>query len=121
MNVGKIYKLVNPISNEPFYIGQTTQSLETRLSFHLLRHSNKANKIIFDELASLGEIPRIELVEEVVTDTDSRYDFYMQFDARERYWIDAFIRSGHVLTNHFSGSMLYHDSLKSESIESKTR
>jgi hypothetical protein len=68
----KIYKLIDPISNEIKYIGQTKDSLQKRLVSHLHdafsnreRRFSQNKKLWIISLFENFKIPKIELIEEV--------------------------------------------------------
>lgn len=93
----KIYRLVDPTTNETRYIGQTNRTLSARLSGHATLPS-KSIKAWIEQLRDCSERPKIELIEEVEES---------EANDRERYWIDYHRQSGLILNsiNHhpFSG------------------
>jgi len=96
--MNKIYKLTDPITNEIRYIGKTKNKLEKRLYEHctirnLSKRNNKNNWI--KKLISLGLRPIIDLIEIVDNETN--------WQEREIYWIDFFIKLNCNLTNGTTG------------------
>lgn len=84
-HLGRIYYLQNPITNEIFYVGSTTKSLEERLKihyYHLLayKRGERQNTKRFEYLINLGDIKAtIHLIEEVdLTLLDEKEKFYIQ-------------------------------------------
>lgn len=88
----KIYKLIDPISNEVRYVGKTINSLEYRLYKHIndkpLHNTYKHNWI--QSLIKLNLKPIIQLIE-ICDDID--------WKERERYWISFYSN----LTNNTTG------------------
>jgi ssDNA-binding Zn-finger/Zn-ribbon topoisomerase 1 len=93
-----VYVLVDPITDQPFYVGMT-KNPERRFSAHLAsgnyhpededRASRKARYI--SSLSLRGEQPEFQVLE-YATDKQTASD-------REDYWIMKLIRDGHDLTN----------------------
>ena len=50
---GKIYKIVNTLEPEKFYVGSTTRSLSARLASHK-NLSKKDNTFFYEEVRKLG-------------------------------------------------------------------
>lgn len=93
----KIYKLIDPISNEVRYIGKTEKTLKHRLSMHVttsIKNKLKTHKEawISGLYQKEGLRPLIELIEEV--------DFEL-WQEKEIYWITQFDN----LTNLCSGGL----------------
>ena len=88
----KIYTIADPNTNEIRYIGVTLQPLKTRLSQHMWDSRNK-HRHVCHWIASLGETPLIEALEEVGDD----------WEEREIYWISQFKAWGFNLTNQHEG------------------
>lgn len=82
----KIYILRNPIDNKIFYVGQTMQSLETRLSGHISETggSNREKIKYIKEILESGNKPFIEAIETIAT---TCYIDKMAVNEREIYWI----------------------------------
>ena len=94
MKTGFIYSLICPLTNEPKYVGLTTQTLKKRLYKHLYEidlHTNKKNSwfLKLRKLNLLGDI-KIVLIEE------SNIDI---INDREVYWISEYKAKGYKLTN----------------------
>ena len=84
-----IYKLINPDTNEPFYVGQTL-SLEKRLYQHINESStNPNNVLIIKALKKNGLEPVMKIIEIVVGKNANRI---------EEFWIRELSRT-HKLTN----------------------
>lgn len=66
---GKIYKIVNILDSDKFYIGGTSLSLSRRLSFHKSR-SKERDSFFYEEVKRLGwNNFRIELIEDYPCDS----------------------------------------------------
>lgn len=94
----KIYALVDPISNEIRYVGQTYRKLDVRLKEHVYdcirrpRSSHKVNWI--KSLISKNQIPNIKLLETVNS---------LDVVEKEKYWMDKLSGEGNNLTNTTKG------------------
>lgn len=94
--MGSIYGLLDPITNELKYIGQTRKDLKTRLDLHWKdRHQKKyANnyhgKWMRDIEVLYKTRPSIILIESV-DDKD--------LNDKERFWVDFHLKEGKNLTN----------------------
>jgi group I intron endonuclease len=91
----KIYALVSPeASNEYRYIGQTTQSLNSRLTGHLYdaRRRNNHIQCWIRSLAKKGLKPMIILIDDCA-----------KWNISEKYYINKYQREGHRLTNLTNG------------------
>lgn len=106
MNTGSIYALICPVSGEPRYIGQTTDSINDRLSKHKarflynLRKDDRYRKNHKDAwFFSLYKLDLLDAVraELVVTCPVD------ELDAEEMYWIAECKRHGMRLTNTTPG------------------
>ncbi len=97
----KIYVLRNPIDGKIFYVGQTMQLLETRLSGHLSETggSNRDKIKYIKGLLELGHKPLIEAIETIAT---TCYIDKMAVNEREIYWIRYHISLGCDLLNKSS-------------------
>lgn len=94
----KIYVLRNPIDEKIFYVGQTMQSLETRLSGHMSETggSNREKINYIKEILESGNKPIIEAIETIAT---TCYIDKMAVNEREIYWIRYHKSLGCVLLN----------------------
>lgn len=76
-----IYKITNTI-NDKLYIGQTSKTIDERLSAHIKCAKRKVNRYLYDSMNHHGiENFKIELIEEVQTKDEA--------DEREKYWINC--------------------------------
>lgn len=95
--VYKIYTLTNPITEEIFYVGQTSQNLETRLSGHCLEsESNKPKVEYIQNLIKQGYKPKIDVIETI---QGTCYIDKVLLNERERYWIKYYKTVGCNLLN----------------------
>ena len=93
----KIYRLRNPIINEIFYVGQTMQDLQTRLSGHISETGANREKINYiKDIIDKGEKP---LIEEVETIHSRCYIEKESVSEREAYWIKHYRGIGCKLLN----------------------
>ena len=103
MSLGKIYELISPIDNKPFYVGKTINSLENRLSKHFSKTISKIkydkklskNEYFIKKLISLSlkELIIIKLIEECSVEI---------INEREIFWISEY-RKTFKLTNLTEG------------------
>ena len=85
VGIYKIYVLRNPITEEIFYVGQTMQPLETRLSGHISETGANRDKINYiKSILETGQKPIIEVIETISTKC---YIDTMAVNEREIYWI----------------------------------
>lgn len=94
----KIYILKNPFSGEVFYVGQTLQELQTRLTGHIHQSGDvnqQKNEYVAD-IISKGAKPIIEAIETIPG--TCRIDKALVND-REIYWIKYYKSSGIRLLN----------------------
>lgn len=87
MLYGKIYKLVNIITNEIIYIGSTTGELSHRIAQHRYecRHKKGRQLKLYNKLNEIGlENIKIVLIEEIECENRD------QLRAKEDYWICHF-------------------------------
>lgn len=94
----KIYVLKNPLKdNEIFYVGQTFQLLETRLSGHIAETGANRPKIHYiKEIIDAGSKPIIEAVEVI---RGTCYIDKIMVNERELYWIRYHLTIGCKLLN----------------------
>jgi hypothetical protein len=94
----KIYALIDPVTNEIKYIGQTHRKLETRLKEHIydcIRRPRSSNKVKWiNSLIVKNKLPSIELLE-IVEENNLKY--------KESHWILESIKNGNMLTNSTEG------------------
>ncbi len=97
-----IYKLINPIKNEVFYIGRTTFMLNQRLTNHVGQRRSKCQGVnqrkneVINQIIDAGEMPKIELIETIHPLDDSEYNGHHD---REVYWIAKSLLDGEPLVN----------------------
>lgn len=75
-----IYVILNPITGEPVYIGQTVKTLGARLSNHItasIKNSSFIQKWIYSIISNGGR-PGIFLLDQVTNEPDFWEDFYIQ-------------------------------------------
>lgn len=114
MKIGQIYVLICPIDNSIRYVGQTTNTLNKRISKHKsdTRHYlknnyrlNYKNSWIYSLIkANVVNDLKIELIEEVFDDDISTG--FDKLDEREIYWIKYYKKLGCALTNTSPGGRL---------------
>ena len=98
--LGQIYCLKNPITNEIFYIGATTKSLQERLNKHYwdinaLNRGERENNKRFEYRNNLLPVKAIiELIEEVSINL---------LDEKEKYYIEYYKNINPNLTNTATG------------------
>lgn len=93
----KIYILKNPITGEVFYVGQTMQDLQTRLSGHIGETGANREKIHYiKEIIEQGQRPTIHEVETIHT---TCYIDKASVHERENYWIKYYKGIGCKLLN----------------------
>lgn len=93
----KIYTLRNPFTKEIFYVGQTMQALNTRLSGHIGETGANREKIAYiKEIVNRGQKPIIEAIEVVAT---TCYIDRVMVNQRELYWIKYYKDLGCNLLN----------------------
>jgi hypothetical protein len=90
MNMEIIYKLIDPRTDSPRYVGKTTKPLSDRLCGHIQTKTPKI-KAWIDELSSVGCRPKIEPIETV-----------RDLGHSEAKWINRFLSEGHDLLNTVS-------------------
>jgi len=79
-----VYKLISPITKQPYYVGFTIQDINVRLIGHLYQPTNTTKKLM-----SIGLIPDIQAIE-------SGEDITKQ---NEKEWIRKLSLEGYVLDN----------------------
>lgn len=94
----KIYVLKNPFTKEVFYVGQTLQELQTRLTGHVHESGdvNAAKNEYIKELIQKGAKPTIETIETI--QATCRIDKAL-VNEREIYWIKYYKSIGVRLYN----------------------
>jgi hypothetical protein len=93
----KIYILRNPFTKEVFYVGQTMQDLQTRLSGHITETGANRDKINYiKEFTDKGERP---IIEEIETIHARCYIEKESVNEREAYWIKHYRGIGCKLLN----------------------
>lgn len=83
-----IYGLLNPITNELFYIGQTRKRREFRLLEHIERSVSGRELPVYDYIRRVlfnGTIPQIFVIEKV-----EKINSQDGVNQREKYWIQWF-------------------------------
>lgn len=94
----KIYVLKDPFTDEVFYVGQTQQELNIRLSGHMSesRAINPKKRAKFDEIINKGGKPIIEAVEII---NGTCYIDKLHVNSREFHWIKFYRLRQARLTN----------------------
>lgn len=94
MKPGRIYTLTNPVNDEVFYVGSTTQSLTERLNVHIWNSPSSPHGNIGRYLSKSKIRPIIEEVEcfENISNVDLRKE--------EMFWIRQFKAWGCPLINN---------------------
>lgn len=91
----KIYKLIDPETNEIRYIGRTIQTLPNRLKKHL-KADDKSHRVNWiKSLSNKGLVPKIELICETTT-----FDDCCEL---ERFYINKYKKLGIKLVNMTDG------------------
>ena len=91
----KIYKLIDPISNEIRYVGRTVQKLSNRLKKHLRANDKSHRTNWIKSLVKKGIEPQIELICETNTFEDCC--------ELEKFYIKRFKKLGFKLVNMTDG------------------
>ncbi|MBC7088680.1 MAG: hypothetical protein H5T96_09495, partial [Tissierellales bacterium] len=76
-----IYALVCPVTNEPHYVGKSTQGM-IRPASHLSTSHNEKIREWVNDLKLFGTSPEIRVIEYVPEEID--------INGRERYWISKY-------------------------------
>lgn len=94
----KIYVLKNPLTDEIFYVGQTSQELNTRLSGHINETggSNRAKKEYIKAIVEKGAKPIIEAIETI---KGTCYIDKLFVNEREIFWVKYHKSKGTNLLN----------------------
>jgi hypothetical protein len=98
-NVGdyKIYILKHPTSGDVFYVGQTVQSLESRLNGHIYSKECNPDKVRYiKEICDSGQKPIIQLVESF---KGTCYIQKLELNEKEIKWVRHFNDKGCTLLN----------------------
>lgn len=90
-----IYVLIDPRDNERRYVGQTTKTLEKRLSDHLRTKEKNHRGCLMRSFVRDGVTPIIELIETIPAGED--------WANREMFWIELYRKWGCDLTNTTDG------------------
>lgn len=96
--IGRIYRLVDPITNKIRYIGQTRLTIQERLKNHFkdrnqAKNTNNHNGNWIAKLYRVYKIkPIIELIQEELLDDN-------ELNEKEIYWINYYLNLGCDLTN----------------------
>lgn len=90
--VGRIYKLINPLTDEIFYVGSTKRELWDRLKEHVYSRS-RYNTPVSDYMHANNIKPEIELLEELEVESSA------QLRKREVYWADQLRDQGVKILN----------------------
>lgn len=110
MSLGKIYEIICPIENVPFYVGKTTGSIEERLKKHISKTLSKIkynkklskNEFYLKKLISLSLKDKIiiRIIEECTLDI---------INEREIFWISEYRKKFRLknLTDGGDGGMGY--------------
>jgi hypothetical protein len=98
VGIYRIYTLKNPTTNEIFYVGQTMQGLNTRLSGHISETgaSNREKILYIKSIVEAGNKPIIEAIEVISTKC---YIDKIMVNERELYWIKFYKDKGCNLLN----------------------
>lgn len=94
----KIYSLIDPVTDEIRYIGQTCRTLNRRLNNHLWCDHNKYKTEWLNSLRKKGMRPIIKLIEKC--NKDERFE-------REKYWINFYGKLYNLLNFTEDGSVGY--------------
>lgn len=86
-----VYRLVDPLTFDVLYIGQTLQDLDIRLKGHCKQPGNPEMKKWVSSLLELGLTPIIEPIEKGLP--------WKRANRREHFWIDFYRSQGHKLLN----------------------
>ena len=117
MTTGKVYVLIDPRDGSKRYVGETTQSIEARLGWHIMdslapwtdgtrAKTRNAEKVEWTkELVRAGLSPRVALLQEVTLTGDEKVDKRLRWEA-ERSWATQLRAEGAVLFNKKTGPAL---------------
>jgi hypothetical protein len=94
--ITRIYKLINPINNAPFYVGKTIFSIEGRLKFHLQEKYRGKKGLTISAIREAGLLPIVELIEEIPCANE---DQEIEALKREEYWIRKYYLDGYDICN----------------------
>ena len=96
----RVYRMRDPLTKETRYIGITSQTLTSRLAFHLRGNDHNPEKQSWiTDLGKQGLRPEIEQI-------DSLYGTKASAEQRERQWVYRYLIQGAILLNqkHIPGS-----------------
>lgn len=88
----RIYALVDPLTGDPHYIGQTGATLADRRAEHVRKPGNTKKGAWVREFLAAYREPRIVLIEEFTGYRRQAYE-------RETFWIHRLRSEGHSLLN----------------------
>lgn len=99
-NFWTIYKLIDPRTSSPRYVGRTQRNIKSRLQDHWGSRNRIKTRLgkWLRELASIGLKPTVEKIEQV---EDLGYS--------EARWIDHFTKDGHDMVNENEREYLIHE------------
>lgn len=89
----KIYKLIDPVSHLPIYVGQTDGNLQSRLEAHKSESKNLVFSLYRSQLKKQGLKLTIELIKEVPINDAHK---------EESYWVNQY----HTVNGNKSGENL---------------
>lgn len=93
----RIYVLIDPYTHEIFYVGQTVNNLETRLSGHINGgNSNYKKNAYIQEIIAKGRRPEIKQVEAIAC---TCFIDKVLVNERELFWIKYYKDRGYTLYN----------------------
>ena len=96
----KIYKLIDPLTNQVRYIGYTSKPLYKRLAGHVrdsIRHNKTHKHHWIRTLLDNGKIPIIKLVRRIPKRSEKTWQYW------ENYFISKYKKLGYELTNGTDG------------------
>lgn len=94
-----IYKLVDPRTNKPFYVGMTNNP-KHRFNQHLsIYHTTRIKEAIIQEIRAQGFHPIMEISEEINEIPTNWKEPRKYVKAREEYWIKKLVDEGFQLVN----------------------
>ena len=92
MSTVKIYGLLNPLTQQYFYVGITSQKLSKRLSGHMSTTDKNTKKVeVIKSICANNQRPIIVLLETI--------DNLFESLDRELFWMNKLINTGNPLVN----------------------